>query len=105
MHPGNLVAGYSRSAPQAAALEVRAEEVLGAGARHRGRRADLERERRCGHDLGEAVHGAGPAAAHQREPFARGRETGATADGADLEAGEADRRVQAALDTSPRPVR
>ena len=47
-----------------AALEVGAEEVLGAGGRHRGRGADLERERRRGDDLREAVDLAGAVAAH-----------------------------------------
>ena len=47
--------GASSGLAHPAALEVRAEEVLGAGRGHRGRGADLERERCCSDDLREAV--------------------------------------------------
>ena len=72
--------------------------------RHRGRRADLEGERRSGDDLGEAVDLAGAGAAHEREPLVRGRQRRAAADGSDLEARETDRGVQAAIDATPRAV-
>ena len=62
-----------RSSAYSAALEVRAEEVLGAGGRHCRRGADLQRERGRCDDLREAVDLAGAGAAHQLEPLARGR--------------------------------
>src|ERR1043166_2925498 len=65
---------------EAAALVVRAEEVLGAGARHRRRGRDLEGQRGGGGDLREAVDGPGAEAAEQREPVARGRQRRAAAD-------------------------
>src|SRR5579862_5202819 len=84
--------------PQATALEVRAEEVLGAGGRHRRRRGDLEREGRGGDDLREAVDLAGAGAVHELEPLPRRRQRRAAADRPHLEAGEADGDVQAAVD-------
>src|SRR5689334_5324783 len=92
---GSASSGRSGSCPenrcaalaQAAALVMRAEEVLAAGGRHRGARRDLERERGGGDDLREAVDLAGARAADQLEPFARVRERRSAADRAELEPG------------------
>ncbi len=81
------------------------EEVLAAGGRHRGRGADLERQRGRGDDLREAVDRPAARAADRGEPVAGRRQRRAAADGADLEAAEADRRLQAALHAPPRAVR
>src|SRR5262245_50630728 len=91
--------------PEAAAVVVGAEEVLAAGGGHRGARRDLERARGRGDDLREAVDLAAARAVDRREPVARRREGRAAADRADLEAGEADRRVDAALDAPACAVR
>src|SRR3989442_448499 len=82
---------------EAAALVMRAEEVLAAGGRHRRARGDLERERRGGDDLREAVDLAAAGAADRLEPVARGRERRPAADGSHLEAREPERGVQAAV--------
>ena len=62
--------GRCRASAQPAALEVRAEEVLGAGGRHRGGGTDLQREGGRRDDLREAVDLARPGAAQQLEPLA-----------------------------------
>src|SRR5215213_2131517 len=91
--------------PQAAELVVGAEEVLRPGGRHRGRGGDLERQRRGGHDLSEAVDLPGARAAHQLEPRACVGKRRPTADRRDLQAREADRDVEAALDAAADAVR
>src|SRR4029077_12491274 len=68
-----------------AALVVRAEELGRAGSGHRRRRRDLERERRRGHALREAVDLAGSGTAEQLEPAAGEGERRAAADRRDLE--------------------
>src|SRR6188474_1366766 len=90
----------ARFLTKATALVVRPEELRGAGGGHRGRRGDLQRERRRGDDLREAVDLAGAGTAEQLEPAARERERGAAADGRHLEPGEAERDLQAVLDPS-----
>src|SRR5581483_6247411 len=97
-----MVAAWPKneSSAQAAALVVGAEEVLAAGACHRGRRADLETERGAGDDLREAIDLAGAGAVDRREPVACGGKRRSPSDGADLETREADRRVQAPFDAS-----
>src|SRR6266508_6565389 len=84
---------------------MRAEEVLRTGARHRGRGGNLERERRGGDDLGEAVHLPWTAAVQEREPVARRRQRRSAADRPDLEPGKADRAVEPALDAAAGSVR
>src|SRR5439155_26101098 len=85
-------------------LEVRLEEVLRAGRGHCGRGRDLQRERRGRDDLSEAVDLPWPGAIHEPEPGAGVREGRASADGADLEPGKPDRRVEPALDALSGPV-
>src|SRR6185437_9210744 len=82
----------------AAELVVRAEEVLGAGGRHRRARRDLEGERGSGHDLREAIDLPSPRAAHQLEPGARVRKDRAPADRADLEPRQPDCAIDAVVD-------
>src|SRR4029079_9367493 len=79
-------AATSLGSAKAAALVMRAEELGRAGGVHRGRRGDLERERRRRHDLGEAVDVAGAGAAHQLEPAPRAGARWAAADGRPLQA-------------------
>src|SRR5213078_842905 len=88
----------------AAAFEVRLEEVLRAGRGHRGRGGDLQRQRRRGHDLREAVDLARTGTVHQPEPGASVRQRRSAAHGADLEPRQPDPRVQAALDPLSGPV-
>ena len=94
----------SSAASKAAALEVRLEEVGRAGRGHRGRRRDLQRQRRRRDDLREAVDLSGAGAIHQPQPGAGVREGRAAANRADLEAGEAQRDLEAALHSSPGSV-
>src|SRR6266516_3928269 len=84
---------------------VGAEELLRARRRHRGRGRDLERKRRRGDDLREAVDLARARAAHQGEPRARVGEGRPASDRADLEPRQPDRAVQAALDPPAGAVR
>ena len=63
--PGRGAAGSPPPLPEAAALEMRAVEVLRARRRHRRRGGDLEGEGRGGHDLREAVDLAGAVALHE----------------------------------------
>jgi hypothetical protein len=64
------------------------EELRRASGRHRRRRRDLQRQRRRGDDLREAVDLAGSCAAQHLEPAAGVGEGRAAADGGDLEPGE-----------------
>src|SRR5581483_8400526 len=84
--------------PHSAALEMGAEEVLATGGRHRGGGTDLERERRRSDQLREPIDLAGPGAAHQLEPALRVGKRRPAADRPDLDPGEADRDVEAAVD-------
>src|SRR3989442_5931339 len=90
---------------EAAALVMRAEEVLAAGGPHRRARGDLERERRGGDDLREAGDLAAARATDRLEPVAPGPERRPAADRSHPQAGEPDRSVQAAVHPPDAAVR